>query len=181
MAADDLSDDDYYLVESIQAKRYNNRLKINEFLVKWLDYPSTDNTWEPEEHLANVPEIIENFEKKSEAKRTIRKEENKVKRKEIKERRKGNTPIGTNEGQTGIDFKELLSTVPIAKYNLKIDFPVKIIGCASDGTQLLYAVMFKIRRDGTLPNIGTFSHDFMKKWQPALLSEFLLDSTIFSP
>lgn len=178
--ATDLSDDDYYDVESVQAKRYNKKLKINEFLVKWVGYSTTDNTWEPEEHLVNVPEKIREFnERSNQTKRNMRKGENQTKRKEIKEKRENNTPIHRNEGQRGTDFKELFATVPIAKYNLKIDFPVKIIGCASDGAQLLYAVMFKMRRDGTLPSIGTFPHDFMKKWQPALLSEFLLDSTIF--
>lgn len=44
-----------YVVEKIVDKRPL-------YLVKWLGYPQSENTWEPIENLASCPEMIEDFE-----------------------------------------------------------------------------------------------------------------------
>lgn len=48
-------------VEAILDMRYNNNVK--EYLIKWLNYSESDNSWEPEDRL-NCPEKIEEFHQK---------------------------------------------------------------------------------------------------------------------
>jgi hypothetical protein len=36
------------------------------FLIKWIRYPKSQNTWEPEENLVNVGKLLEEFYKKRE-------------------------------------------------------------------------------------------------------------------
>ncbi|XP_055904149.1 uncharacterized protein LOC129939966 isoform X2 [Eupeodes corollae] len=51
------------IVEKIVAKRFNPRRKMHEYLVKWESCSHEHNTWEPQVHLENVPQILETFEK----------------------------------------------------------------------------------------------------------------------
>ncbi|XP_055854807.1 uncharacterized protein LOC129918357 [Episyrphus balteatus] len=51
------------VVEKIVAKRFNPRRKMHEYLVKWESCSHEHNTWEPQVHLENVPQILETFEK----------------------------------------------------------------------------------------------------------------------
>lgn len=55
---------DIYEVEKIIGKRYVQG-KI-EYKVKWLGYKMTECTWEPEENLVNVRDLIDKFENKNE-------------------------------------------------------------------------------------------------------------------
>src|SRR4051812_9927880 len=48
-----------YEVERILDQR--TRFRRNEFLVKWKGYPDHDATWEPEAHLKNAAELIQEF------------------------------------------------------------------------------------------------------------------------
>ncbi|VDL57571.1 unnamed protein product [Hymenolepis diminuta] len=48
-------------VEKVLDMRYGDNMK--EYLIKWLNYSESDNSWEPEDHL-NCPEKIEEFHKK---------------------------------------------------------------------------------------------------------------------
>ncbi|CAL0329533.1 unnamed protein product [Lupinus luteus] len=56
-------DSQMYPVQSIRRKRV--RKGQVQYLVKWLGWPESANTWEPPENLANVPDIIEAFEQSS--------------------------------------------------------------------------------------------------------------------
>lgn len=49
-----------YNVEKILEMRIKNGKK--QFFVKWEGYPSSQNTWEPAEHLSNVPSMVKDFE-----------------------------------------------------------------------------------------------------------------------
>ena len=59
--ADDM-DEQIYTVEKIVKMRIKNGVK--EYRVKWLNCPSSDNTWEPENNIFDKDVII-NYEKKS--------------------------------------------------------------------------------------------------------------------
>lgn len=55
-----MSEEEEYIVEKVVDKRLNKHGKV-EYLLKWQNYPSSQNTWEPEEHL-NCPDLIAVFE-----------------------------------------------------------------------------------------------------------------------
>jgi hypothetical protein len=56
----DNSVNNLYDVEKIIAKRYDGEKIL--YLVKWLDYPDSENTWEPLAHLSGIPDMVEKFE-----------------------------------------------------------------------------------------------------------------------
>ena len=55
---------DIYEVEKIIDKR--KRFGKDEYKVKWLGYKMSECTWEPEENLVNVRDLIDKFENKNE-------------------------------------------------------------------------------------------------------------------
>lgn len=61
-----------YIVESILDKRVLPDGKV-EYYIKWKDWPSETNTWEPEEHLANCIELLNRFERESKHQRAPKK------------------------------------------------------------------------------------------------------------
>lgn len=52
---------DFYPVEEIVAKRVTNDERV-EYLVKWRSYSSSENTWEPIDHLQDCEPMIRQFE-----------------------------------------------------------------------------------------------------------------------
>jgi hypothetical protein len=81
---DAASDDEAeFEVEAIlNRRRRNNKL---EYFVKWKGYPTSDNTWEPIEHLANCADLVTtfdyNYSSKSRMSREEKKEINSISRK----------------------------------------------------------------------------------------------------
>lgn len=68
---EDDSDPDEYNVESIVARRKNPKTGGYEYLIKWENYPDSQNTWEPSEHL-KCPDLIAKFNEAEKAKRKRR-------------------------------------------------------------------------------------------------------------
>ena len=60
-----------YEVDFLISRKIINKKKF--YLVKWLNYPINESTWEPLSHLYNVKNLVEEFDKKYP--QTIRKEE----------------------------------------------------------------------------------------------------------
>ncbi|KAI4356177.1 hypothetical protein L6164_000221 [Bauhinia variegata] len=60
----------FYVVEAIRSKR--TRKGKTQYLIKWLNWPETTNTWEPLENLSEVSDMIDAFEEslKSKKRRT---------------------------------------------------------------------------------------------------------------
>lgn len=52
-----------YVVEKIVSKRYNPRKKTFEYLIKWENFDSNQNTWEPPAHLQSCQNMVQDFEK----------------------------------------------------------------------------------------------------------------------
>lgn len=51
------------MVEKIVSKRYNPRKKTFEYLIKWENFDSSQNTWEPPAHLQSCQNMVQDFEK----------------------------------------------------------------------------------------------------------------------
>ncbi|XP_019465362.1 PREDICTED: chromo domain-containing protein LHP1-like isoform X2 [Lupinus angustifolius] len=88
-----VSDDSLmFPVQSIRRKRV--RKGQVQYLVKWLGWPESANTWEPPENLSNVPDIIEAFEQSSgSGKQRKRRQTNVFHNAQLKKRQeRSNTP-----------------------------------------------------------------------------------------
>ncbi|KAK0419583.1 hypothetical protein QR680_014219 [Steinernema hermaphroditum] len=59
-----------YIVEAIVSSRKKGRK--TEYLIKWKNYPSSDNTWEPEENCMQCTELIQEYKRKEGEKRKLR-------------------------------------------------------------------------------------------------------------
>lgn len=88
-----MSADEEYIVESILGRR--ERKGVTQYLIKWKDYPPSDNTWEPVANL-NCESMIREFEagmKREEEEEESRKLKEKEKEKsKVKDRKSGSTP-----------------------------------------------------------------------------------------
>ncbi|CAG9327121.1 unnamed protein product [Blepharisma stoltei] len=68
-----------------------------------------------------------------------------------------------------------LKNIQRRKGDLKLDQPAKILGCRQEKSSIWYAVMFKKRRDGSIPSPNVYTHEELVKQVPYLLSEYLID------
>ena len=55
-------DQEGYIVEQILKKKRTADGKYK-YYIKWQGFPPEDSTWEPEENLVNVRDMIEDFER----------------------------------------------------------------------------------------------------------------------
>ena len=74
--------------------------------------------------------------------------------------------------------EKYFTQVALAQPNLKTDKIAKIIGAKRRRGSIYYAVLFKVRRDGTLPMVGVYDHNTLKTHKFEGLSEYLLDSIV---
>lgn len=58
----DFEEDETYTVERILKKRVVDGR--TQYLLKWMNYPESESTWEPQEHL-DCPDLIAEFEKRT--------------------------------------------------------------------------------------------------------------------
>jgi len=56
-----------FMVERILDRKFDEAKNIYFYLIKWQGYSDQDNTWEPEENLADCPELLADFEKRLQA------------------------------------------------------------------------------------------------------------------
>jgi len=75
-ATSEPSEEEVYVVEAILDKRFESG-KPN-YLVKWKDWPSSSNTWEPAANLHGCPDLLQKFEKEYQTRGTKKKSAKKV-------------------------------------------------------------------------------------------------------
>lgn len=51
---------EHYEVEKILGKRNNKNGRV-EYRIKWLNYPESESTWEPESNLSSCKKLLEKF------------------------------------------------------------------------------------------------------------------------
>ena len=194
----------YYEVEKILKRRASPA--GFEYLVKWENFPASEATWEPEDHLDNVKWLIESFnlatsKEKDDQKRKEEKQKLDIlaERKRLKAHKgKKHLRVETHENRPAEDAPRKTAKVKdeqrtssvggaatfqsmkMVRGNLSLDVPVRILGCRRQGSTVNYAVMFKARGDClVLPQ--AYSHEEMKMQAPWLLSQYLLDCALFDP
>ena len=55
-----VEDAEQYEVKTIHSHRHHGRRNQLQYLVKWLGYPESNNTWEPAHHL-QTPELLKEY------------------------------------------------------------------------------------------------------------------------
>ena len=61
LTEDDLEEE--FIVEKIVGKRYNQKKRQFEYLLKWEGYPPEQNTWEPLTNLSTCKSLLQEFER----------------------------------------------------------------------------------------------------------------------
>ena len=56
--AEDDGTEEYEVEDIVGSRLHRNK---TEYLVKWVGYPMSECTWEPESNLTNAPEIVARF------------------------------------------------------------------------------------------------------------------------
>ena len=54
--------EDEWEVEKVLDERTKGRAKRKQYLVKWVGWPDSHNTWEDEENLRNAPDLVAQYE-----------------------------------------------------------------------------------------------------------------------
>ena len=60
--SDDASSGTYFVEKILKKRTYKGKVQ---YQVKWQNYPDSQNTWEPIEHLDNVMDLVEKFEQEN--------------------------------------------------------------------------------------------------------------------
>jgi hypothetical protein len=66
-----MMDESLYKVEKIRRKKFDEHNRRWLYQIQWYGYDMNDATWEPEENLCYIPEMLEAFNKKWEAKESL--------------------------------------------------------------------------------------------------------------
>ncbi|UMM31022.1 hypothetical protein L5515_012669 [Caenorhabditis briggsae] len=81
-----MSKEPQYLVQAVLEHRRNKKSRKNEYLIKWLGYDHTHNSWEPEDNINDDVAIADYFaDKKREKEGKARLKELLRKKKELEE------------------------------------------------------------------------------------------------
>jgi hypothetical protein len=240
--------EDFFDVEEILDKKYNAREGKNYYLVKWEGYPPEQNTWEPEENLETIPDLVDEFEKKYQKKLRQNKKQREEKLNKLKSARGKKEKLSSSSSaslkicistevdtkpakpvhsklkhlvpklakampdrpkrvtldtketdameidtlipthseaamdidQTGIRVNTSIFNHSKVKGSLKEDTPAKIVGCRRVENDILYVVMFNMRKDGVIPEPRVYSQNELKTFAPKLLTDYWLENAVLA-
>jgi hypothetical protein len=146
-----------YDVEKIMDKKYENGRLL--YLVKWLDYPDSENTWEPLSHLTDVPELIEAFEK------------------DYCRRLSGEKDLELNEKPTPV--KQLYKH-KAPSGNIKLDVPKNLKSAKNEAGRVYVLVEWRERIDGIQPADSYVLNRELREKYWSMLLDFYEDRLKFN-
>merc|ERR1712168_1128678 len=111
-------EEEEFTVEKVVDMRIKNGKK--EYLLKWKNYPDSENTWEPEENL-DCPDLIQGFEDKLKKKKEEKKRKTDDESSSKKKKKEDNKPRGFDRGLQ----------------------PERIIGATDSGGELMFLMKWK--------------------------------------
>ncbi len=163
-----------YTVEAILEKRTNRKGKL-EYLVKWENYPVSQSTWEPLEHLENSMDLIRDFEAKlaeglKNEKRSSTPGENAAAGSNNLSKTPGNPLPQKNESASG-SKTEKSDEIPILR-DIEDNIPKKINSVKKFEGELFSLVEWEERSDGLTPDPAYIPSMLLRKLNPKLLIHF---------
>ena len=195
-------EENLYKVEKIRRKKFDENRKEWLYLVKWQGYDTDESTWEPEENLCYVPSLVDNFNKKWEAKQSLvkkkkeKKLENLVTKKRLKQMktsidaetseivRKADESLmmidEADEKENRAKLKQMAQVfvnVSLEAGDIYSDTISKIIGLRDFKGKVFAAVLFRAK-DRKVFSVGVVDIVTLKDTFPKLLREYLKASVI---
>lgn len=138
-------EEDVYIVEKIVGMQ--NTPAGTLYHVKWKDYPSDENTWEPPEHLVGCQELLNDFLMENERKEKEKREKKQQKMEKQLAEKDAKRIAKEKEARTRLkkmrDSCNMMSGKPIVAKSMQkpVNEPLvpgeEILGFVQDGTQLL--------------------------------------------
>ena len=190
--SDSESDSEYYNVEKIIAKeKIGNEVR---YLVKWENFPEAECTWEPEDNLDNVKDLVDDFN--NNINENGREKEKPLNIPELQKRKRGrpkkresknDNSLDSNEMKTKLDdkrkkedssYKEALENKEIILENRSLvpkyekDIPERIISLRKIDEDLFCLTKWKCRNDGIQPEDCLVKNSYYKQKYPKLLIEY---------
>ena len=190
-------EENLYKVEKIRRKKFDENRKEWLYLVKWQGYDTDESTWEPEENLCYVPSLVDNFNKKWEAKQSLvkkkkeKKLENLVTKKRLKQmktsidaetseivRKADESLMMIDENRAKLkQMAQVFVNVSLEAGDIYSDTISKIIGLRDFKGKVFAAVLFRAK-DRKVFSVGVVDIVTLKDTFPKLLREYLKASVI---
>ncbi|XP_065214706.1 chromobox protein homolog 1-like [Planococcus citri] len=174
------SHEETYIVEKIVKKRI--RKGQEQYLVKWLGYPSSKNTWEPRSHLAECKYLIAQLEsrKKTPSKRRSKASKGSTSRTSdinaslTKSKNVADVELNesTSNGIRGRRSKKINSEKTAFARNLK---PLEIVGYVECDGEHYFLIKWDSGKIGMVPNNDA------RKFCPQLVIKFYESKISFQP
>jgi hypothetical protein len=146
-------------VEKILDKKYENGRLL--YLVKWLDYPNSENTWEPLTHLTDVRELIEEFEKE-----------------QLEKEKGGFVDKNFEFDDRPFKFKYISNKPPTG--NIKTDIPKKFKSAKKAEENVYILVEWNERMDGIQPLDSYIVNKVLREKYGNMLLDFYEDRLKFN-
>ena len=132
-----------YEVEEIVARKVVDG-KVH-YQVKWIGYPSEDNTWEPKEHLENVIQMVEEFEKQygKKAKKSEKPEKEKEREKSVEKSKEKQKDLSKNKKKSTTHSSSHQSESESVSHTISLEGEPKIVGirkCPKDKSTIEFQV-----------------------------------------
>lgn len=193
-------EENLYKVEKIRRKKFDENRKEWLYLVKWQGYDTDESTWEPEENLCYIPLLVENFNKKWDAKQSLvkkkkeKKLENLVTKKRLKQMKQSvdaetsELVRRTEESLLLIDEEDKVKEEVLPQIQVFVGLSVgegdvykdtvcKIVGLREYRGKIYASVMFKVS-NGRVLRMAVIDLQTLKNTSPKLFREYLKKNVI---